>query len=167
MAKNKKKASNEPFNNEDKKNWTTTNIEQNPDFANNLKGDVNPFTKKVINPLDYRNGDLDDYEFGDDVRMNSRKGYDWTDANGNQHRIYTIPGNKVGSYHSETDKDGNKKVWYQNGTGVGNSYIRALRSAAEKRWKQKLENAKNGGGKTPTPTTTASTVTGENLKLGG
>lgn len=163
MAKNKKKASNEPLNYEDKKNWTTTNIEQNPDFANNLKGDVNPFTKKVINPLDYRNGDLDDYEFGDDIRMNSRKGYDWTDANGNQHSTYDVYGNKYGSYHSITDKDGNKKVYYQNG-GAANSYIRALNGSAKKAWEKKLENAKNGGGKTPT--TTASTVTAENLKLG-
>lgn len=166
MAKNKKKASNEPLNYEDKKNWTTTNIEQNPDFANNPKGAVNPFTKKVVNPLDYRNGDLDDYDFGDDVRMNSRNGYDWTDANGNQHSTYDVYGNRYGSYHSITDKDGNKKVYYQNG-GAANSYIRALNGSAKKAWEKKLENAKNGGGKTPTTTTTASTITGENLKLGG
>lgn len=166
MAKNKKKASNEPLNYEDKKNWTTTNIEQNPDFANNPRGAVNPFTKKVVNPVDYRNGDLDDYAFGDDIRMNSRKGYDWTDANGNQHSTYDVYGNKYGSYHSITDKDGNKKVYYQNG-GAANSYIRALNGSAKKAWDKKLENAKNGGGKTPTTTTTASTITGENLKLGG
>lgn len=164
MAKNKKKASNEPLNYEDKKNWGTNNIEQNPDFANNPKGAVNPFTKKVTNPVDYRDGDLDDYAFGDDIRMNSQKGYDWTDANGNKHSTYDIYGNKYGSYHSITDPEGNRKVYYQNG-GAANSYIRALNGSAKKAWEKKLENIKNGGEKAST--STATTITAENLKLGG
>lgn len=164
MAKNKKSVNNTPLDYEDKANWGTNKIEQNPDFANNPKAEVSPLTKKVVQPANYRKGDLDDYKFGDDVRMNSRGGYDWTDANGNQHSTYDVTGNRLGSYHSITDKDGNKKVYYQNGSEA-NSYIRALNSAAEKAWGKKLETVKNGGG--TTPTSTASTITGENLKLGG
>lgn len=165
MAENKKKVNNTtPLNYEDKINWTTKDIEQNPDFANNPKAEISPITKKVVQPAHYRNGDLDDYAFGDDVRMNSREGYDWTDTNGNQHSLYSINGNRNGSYHSITDKDGNRKVYYYNGHEA-NSYIPVLYGSAKKAWKQKLKNTKNGGEKTPT--TTATTIIGENLKLGG
>ena len=119
------------INYEDKANWMAKEIEQNPDFANNLKGDVDSFTKKVTNPVDYRDGDLNDYDFGDNLVKNDRGGYDWTDSNGNKHSLYKIKGNRLGSYHSVTDSKGNVSTWYQNGS-VANSYIRALNAAAKK-----------------------------------
>ena len=119
------------INYEDKANWNAKEIEQNPDFANNLKGDADSFTKKVINPVDYRGGDLNDYDFGDSLVKNDRGGYDWTDSNGNKHSLYKIKGNRLGSYHSVTDSEGNVSTWYQNGS-VANSYIRALNAAAKK-----------------------------------
>ena len=119
------------INYEDKANWNAKEIEQNPDFANNLKGDADFFTKKVINSVDYRDGDLNDYDFGDSLVKNDRGGYDWTDSNGNKHSLYKIKGNRLGSYHSVTDSEGNVSTWYQNGS-VANSYIRALNAAAKK-----------------------------------
>ena len=119
------------INYEDKANWMAKEIEQNPDFANNLKGDADSFTKKVINSVDYRDGDLNDYDFGDSLVKNDRGGYDWTDSNGNKHSLYKIKGNRLGSYHSVTDSEGNVSTWYQNGS-VANSYIRALNAAAKK-----------------------------------
>ena len=91
------------------------------------------------------------------VYGNKQDGFSWTDASGNQHKLYPGADNKNRLFHSITDANGVESIWDDNSQDK-NIYIPILWGRANTAAGKTAKAAKKAGGKTTTATPTSTTA---------